>query len=95
MFVFCLLLVVGSGVMGSFTCESLPENYTPFLFCSGVVSYPFYVPNGVDSASYDVQARELAESANSFLPTSCLSDIKKLICATVYNPCVPNGKQFI
>lgn len=92
-FEFFLFVVAVCRSQGStFSCERLPLEYTPYLFCSGVVSYDFYVPVGVDSSSYDLQARDLAVAANSLLPTACLTDIKKLICATIYNPCVPNGK---
>lgn len=81
-------LTVTSAYASTFSCEHLPADYTPYLFCSGVVQYDFFVTNGTTAADLDTQARGLAAYANTLLPTSCLSDMKKLICASVYNPCV-------
>ena len=72
LYLFLLFVVALEHTSAStFSCERLPDAYTPYLFCSGVVTYDFYVPVGVDSASYDVQARELAVAANTLLPTAC------------------------
>jgi len=76
--------------MSGFTCPSLPTTYTPYLFCSGVVSYPFFLPNGMNTTDLDKSARTLAQNfPQSILSSSCLSDVKRLLCATVYVPCVP------
>lgn len=84
-----LFLTITSVHASTFSCERLPEQYTPYLFCSGVVLYDFFLPDGTSVADLDSQARGLAAYANTLFPSSCLSDMKKLICASIYNPCAP------
>jgi hypothetical protein len=75
----------------SFSCAALPVAYTPILMCSGVVDYSFYLPVNTTAEMLDLEARAQAATAVSFLSPSCLSDIKRLICARVYKPCLSGG----
>lgn len=78
----------------AFTCESLPSAYDPHLFCSGVVDYPVFLPPGASLHSLDTTARRVASSyPTAILQTACLTDVKRYICATLFKPCVPKGKQ--
>jgi len=78
--------------VGEFSCLNLAADYDAYTFCSGVVDYSFYVESGSSVAALDLAARALSASAIPLLSTPCLSDMKKLICAIVYKPCVSNGK---
>jgi hypothetical protein len=78
----------------AFTCASFPEAYDPYLFCSGVVFYPFFLPNGMTINDLDKQVSQIANYyPPSILNTECLSSIKRDLCAAVFMPCVPNGKK--
>jgi hypothetical protein len=77
----------------SFSCASFPATYDPFLFCSGVVYYPFFLPNGMTLHFMDKLAQTYANYyPASILNTNCLSNVKRDICAAIFMPCVPNGK---
>ena len=75
----------------SFVCQSLPKEYDPHYFCSGVVDYPFITPNGVSLIDMETQARTAAMYLSSFINAPCLSDMKRLVCSSLYQPCVPKG----
>lgn len=76
----------------SFSCLALPKEYDPHYFCSGVVDYPFIVPEGITLQMMEEQARGSALYLTSFINAPCLSDMKRLICSSLYQPCVPQGK---
>jgi hypothetical protein len=76
----------------SFTCLSLPEVYDPHYFCAGVVDYPFIASTGTTLDAMEVEARTAALYLTSFINAPCLSDMKRLICSSLYQPCVANGK---
>lgn len=75
----------------SFVCQSLPKEYDPHYFCSGVVDYPFITPNGVSLIDMETQARTAVMYLSSFINAPCLSDMKRLVCSSLYQPCVPKG----
>ena len=75
----------------TFTCVSLPTTYDPFTLCSGVVDYPFMMPFNSTLTTMDAAARAATSSGLAFLNSLCLTDLKRMICATVYRPCVTNG----
>lgn len=75
----------------SFTCQTLPTDYDPTYFCSGVVDYPFLVWNGLSIPFMEGWVRALSAYAHYFTSGSCRSHVKRQICAQVYNPCVENG----
>jgi hypothetical protein len=81
-----------SAQSASFTCLSLPKVYDPHYFCAGVVDYPFIAPTGTTLDAMEVQARTAALYLTSFINAPCLSDMKRLICSSLYQPCVANGK---
>lgn len=74
-----------------FTCVPFPTTYTPLSFCSGVVDYSFLLASGETEDTLEQAARNAALYMNPFLDTGCLSDYKRLICASVYLRCVDNG----
>lgn len=78
-----------------FTCETLPLTYSPDLVCSGVVDYPFLVPYGSTADDLDQAARLIAKAALPLLSTSCLSDMKRLLCSRLYLRCVDNGMNHL
>lgn len=75
-----------------FICISLPSGYSPFLTCSGIVDYPFYFNSGTSFEEMEASVRTLAAPFNSFINSACLTDVKRLICAQVFKPCVSDGK---
>jgi hypothetical protein len=77
----------------AFTCESLPAEYDPHYFCSGVVDYAFITPSGVTVDDMEVQARQAVLYLTSFINAPCLSDMKKLVCSSLYQPCVAKGND--
>lgn len=81
-----------SAAQSSHTCERLPASYTPYLFCSGVVDYAFYVPAGMSASDLDHQARTYGAYYTTYLNTRCLSDAKRMLCASFYLPCAEGGK---
>lgn len=79
----------------SFTCETLPIGYSPFTFCSGVVDYPFIVEAGSSLADLELATRSALTPFNIFISPECMTDVKRLVCASVYKRCVDNGKLFM
>lgn len=77
----------------AFTCQSLPQPYDPHYFCAGVVDYPFVVADGVTVLDMELQARGAVQYLTSFINAPCLSDMKRLICASLYQPCVGKGEH--
>lgn len=77
----------------AFTCQSLPQPYDPHYFCAGVVDYPFVVADGVTVLDMELQARGAVQYLTSFINAPCLSDMKRLICASLYQPCVGKGEN--
>lgn len=75
----------------AFTCQSLPQPYDPHYFCAGVVDYPFIVADGVTVLDMEMQARQAVMYLTSFINAPCLSDMKRLLCSSLYQPCVGNG----
>lgn len=78
----------------SFQCLSLPSSYDPTIFCSGVVDYAFFVPDGLTVDKLNGFALAAGASVPPVLSTPCLADIKMSICAQVYMPCAPNGNVY-
>ena len=74
----------------SFTCESLPSSYDPSVFCSGVVDYSFVLPLGQSKESFESYVRAESQRAIPLASTQCQSDIKRVICAKYYLPCLDN-----
>ncbi|KAG5175635.1 hypothetical protein JKP88DRAFT_274514 [Tribonema minus] len=59
--------------------------------CSGVVDYPYYLPDGYTAETLGTIALTAVSSAAlSLLSATCQRDIKLLVCANVYKKCVPN-----
>eukprot|EP01038_Epipyxis_sp_PR26KG_P008373 gene8373-11329_t len=80
-------------VSSDFTCESLDTKFDPTVFCSGVVDYPFIVfKNGYSKSALNSIAKSQGMYYNSFINVGCLSDVKRLICTTLYKPCVTGVK---
>ena len=75
----------------TFTCVSLPTTYDPFTLCSEVVDYPFMMAFNSTLTTMDAAARAATSSGLAFLNSRCLTDLKRMICATVHRPCVTNG----
>jgi len=76
----------------SFTCESF-ATFSPFQMCSDIVDYPFLVETSSTLAAMETAVRAmLPTSTLGFINNYCLSDLKKLVCARVYQPCVSGGK---
>jgi hypothetical protein len=84
---------VSSSYLPSFTCASFPSVYTPYMFCSGVVDYPYYLMDGLTAEDLDLQARTLGSYFTSYLNTQCLTDVKRYLCASIYLPCVSGGES--
>lgn len=75
----------------SLTCQSLPSDPSGFL-CAGLVDYAFHIPPTGSLQSLEEDARRWAFTFPSWLPASCRSTIKQMICAAVYLPCLPTGE---
>jgi len=76
----------------SFTCESFSK-FSPWSMCSDIVDYPFLVETSSSRAAMETAVRAmLPTSALGFINNYCLSDLKKKVCAQVYQPCVTGGK---
>jgi hypothetical protein len=73
----------------SFTCQTLPAEYSPYNFCSGVVDYAFNVATGQNLTTLESTARTWASYYTTLINPGCLTDIKRMICSAVYLPCVP------
>lgn len=81
---------------GGFQCSNFPDTYDPKQFCSGVVDYPFVLMDGYTKEILETKARTYANLLGvPILKTSCLSDIKRYICANIYLKCVTNGKPIL
>jgi hypothetical protein len=77
-----------SPISYSFTCESLPSAFTPTMMCSGIVDYSFYLPTGTTVYQLELQARQKLVNLTLQVGQECLSNMKRLVCAQVYQPCV-------
>lgn len=76
----------------NFSCVSFSSTYSPEIFCSNVVDYPFYLPANTTLQELEREARERASAyPTSYLDGKCLSNVKRNICASLYLQCVPNG----
>lgn len=74
----------------SFSCQRISTSFDPTILCSGIVDYSFIVPLGSTAAELNKVAISSVQTLNSFMPTACLSDLKRLTCASVYLKCVEN-----
>jgi hypothetical protein len=79
----------------SFTCQSLPVNYTAEMTCSGVVDYPFYVEAGDTIESMEADIRRELVNVTLQVQQKCLTAIKRVACAKLYKPCVPGGRTVL
>ena len=61
------------------------------IFSSGVVDYKFLLSSSQTLSDLDQSARQAAAGLVPFMRATCLSDVKRLICANVYLECAPNG----
>ena len=78
----------------SFSCVKLSSGYDPYLMCSDVVDYSFYLPTGKSIDDLEETVRASVPAAFGLMTGSCLSDYKKMICARIFPPCVEGGKFF-
>jgi len=78
---------------GGFVCQTQPSAaFNPTVFCSGIVDYPYIIPDGYSDEILESAARGMATSMGvGFFKTSCLTDIKRFICANVYMKCANGG----
>jgi len=60
------------------------------MFCSGVVDYSFILPLGLSKQSLESYVRAESQRAIPLASTQCQSDIKRVICAKYYLPCLAN-----
>jgi hypothetical protein len=74
-----------------FTCPTLPATYSNIITCSGVVDYSFYLPSGSTNSDLEYQARSLLKNLTVAIGATCISSIKKQVCAVVYLPCISGG----
>ena len=78
---------------GGFVCESFGHAYDPTRFCSGIVDYPYVLPDGYTDAILETTARTYARLMGiPFFKATCLTDVKRYICANVYAKCAANGE---
>lgn len=83
------------------TCQAFPLEPDHTLFCSGVVNYPFYIPDGEDATNF-LRTQDTAAGARAqigggisplpFFPTSCKDSLKRLFCAEAFLPCVKDSQ---
>eukprot|EP01031_Cornospumella_fuschlensis_P038839 gene38839-47235_t len=73
----------------TFTCARLPAYRDPTVFCSGIVNYDFYLPNTATVRQFETNVRTWSTLYSSFLNTTCLGDLKRMICSSTYLPCSP------
>ena len=80
----------------SYTCSDsfIGAPYSPSSFCSGVVDYSFYLPNGTTLEGLNSEASNRAAKVIPLLSTMCLTDLKRQICANIYLPCSSSGKNY-
>ena len=80
----------------SYTCSDsfIGAPYSPSSFCSGVVDYSFYLPNGTTLEGLNTEASNRAAKVIPLLSTMCLTDLKRQICANIYLPCSSSGKNY-
>ena len=78
----------------SYTCSDsfIGAPYSPSSFCSGVVDYSFYLPNGTTPEGFNTEASNRAAKIIPLLSTMCLTDLKRQICANIYLPCSFSSK---
>ena len=86
------------------TCQAFPLEPDHTLFCSGVVNYPFFIPEGQDETTYlrtqDTTAADRAQiggpiSPLPFFPTECKDSLKRLFCAEVFLPCIEDTEGIV
>ena len=75
----------------SFVCQSF-DTFSPFSMCSDIVNYPFIVNAGSTKESLETDVRAMVPALNGMINNLCLTDYKRMICAQIYQPCIPNGK---
>jgi hypothetical protein len=89
-FIGCCLCVSGSGIG---TCQSLVFSTTLEALnstCHSVVDYQYYLPPGVTEPQLNARAdSKLNDARLSILQPSCLIELKRLVCGSVYLKCVP------
>jgi hypothetical protein len=77
-----------------FSCFNLSATYDPRTLCSGTVDYSFVVLSSSNLTHLDSLARQEVQGYSSFINSTCLSAVKRLVCASVYLKCFPNGRKF-
>lgn len=77
----------------SFICARLTSEHSPATFCSGIVTYSFYLPLKSTIEQLEADARSEAHKFSTlFLNSECLTVLKKDICARTYLPCTNPGE---
>mmetsp|Transcript_12517 Transcript_12517/g.18903 ORF Transcript_12517/g.18903 Transcript_12517/m.18903 type:complete len:770 (+) Transcript_12517:107-2416(+) len=76
------------GFIATVSSETLPDAYNPYTLCSGVVDYDFFVPEGSSADELNALAISMMSPSWAFLGADCKSDMKRLVCAVVYQPTV-------
>ena len=71
--------------------ETLPVDYSPYLLCSGVVDYDFYLHPGETAEDLNTLAINMMSRSWDLLSAECKSDMKRLTCARVYLPSTTNN----
>lgn len=69
------------------TCERYDPYFQPHIFCSGIISYDFYVKHGTTKDEMNKLAIDRAMKYPQFIDSGCLLDIKLWICNSIYLPC--------
>lgn len=72
------------------TCgdEFLSGFHNPYRFCSSVVDYAYYIPDGETADSLNTAVRAKAERYYiEFFPLACKESLKRALCAETYLPC--------
>jgi hypothetical protein len=87
------LLFIGTFYPRISIAERFPETYSPYYLCSGVVDYDFTLPLGETFDSLNSKAIVKMDSSWGFLNAECKSDMKRLVCATVYLPSTSSGNK--
>ncbi len=89
------VFTVYATISNIFTCENLSSTYSPYVTCSGIVNYSFYMPAGSTIQTLELSARSLLSGLSLPIGDTCLSAIKKAICAEVYLPCLNGGNVIL
>lgn len=75
-----------------FICARFTSEHSPASFCSGIVTYSFYLPLKSTIEQLEASVRGEADKFSTlFLNGECLTALKKDICARTYLPCSPPG----